>query len=43
MSPKRTDEPSDRFESLFEQLNDPVVEFRLEDGEPIIVNANEAF
>lgn len=43
MTPKRTDEPSNRFEALFEQLNDPVVEFRLEDGEPIIVNANEAF
>jgi len=43
MSSRRSDEPSDRFEALFEQLNDPVVEFRLEDGEPIIVNANEAF
>ncbi|TQQ83501.1 HAMP domain-containing histidine kinase [Halonotius terrestris] len=32
-----------RFETLFEQLNDPVVEFKLDDGEPIIVQANAAF
>ncbi|MFC7043934.1 PAS domain-containing sensor histidine kinase [Halonotius sp. GCM10025705] len=41
-SPPNTD-ASNRFETLFEQLNDPVVEFKLEDGEPIIVQTNEAF
>lgn len=32
-----------QFESLFDQLHDPVVEFAFEDGEPIIVQANQAF
>jgi len=32
-----------QFESLFNQLHDPVVEFVFEDGEPIIVQANRAF
>ncbi|MFW6320391.1 MAG: ATP-binding protein [Halohasta sp.] len=32
-----------RFERLFEQLEDAVVEFSLVDGEPIIVGANRAF
>ena len=36
-------EPTNRFEMLFEQLTDPVVEFEQDDGEPIIVNANAAF
>jgi PAS domain S-box-containing protein len=31
------------FKRLFEQLEDPVVEFRLADGEPIIVEVNNAF
>ena len=31
------------FKRLFNQLNDPVVEFELDDGEPIIVETNEAF
>jgi PAS domain-containing protein len=31
------------FESLFNQLTDPIVEFKLVDGEPIIVQANAAF
>lgn len=31
------------FKRLFNQLPDPVVEFELPDGEPIIVESNEAF
>ncbi|ATW88337.1 PAS domain-containing protein [Halohasta litchfieldiae] len=34
---------TNHFESLFNQLNDPTVEFKLEDDEPIIVQANAAF
>jgi len=31
------------FKYLFDQLSDPVVKFRLDDGQPIIVEANDAF
>ncbi len=31
------------FKYLFERLSDPVVKFRLDDGQPIIVEANDAF
>lgn len=42
-SPQNT-EHAGRFETLFEQLSDPVVEFRHDDdGDPIIVTANAAF
>ena len=31
------------FKRLFNQLNDPVVEFELDDGDPLIVETNRAF
>jgi signal transduction histidine kinase len=43
MTPTQETDATSRFESLFEQLNDPVVEFELDDGKPIIVTANAAF
>ena len=38
----RTD-TENRFEQLFNELNDAVVEFKLVDGDPVIVQANETF
>lgn len=44
MTLQRNTEAAKHFETLFEQLPDPVVEFRQDDdGEPVIVNANAAF
>ncbi|ESS09706.1 MAG: histidine kinase [uncultured archaeon A07HN63] len=44
MTPPQNTDATSRFETLFEQLSDPVVEFRQDDdGEPIIVAANAAF
>lgn len=43
MTPPQTEAATSRFESLFEQFTDPVVEFELDDGGPIIVQANAAF
>lgn len=38
-----TAESDGRFERLFNQLADAIVEFRLEDGQPLIVDGNKAF
>ena len=44
MTPPQNTDATSRFETLFEQLSDPVVEFEQDDdGEPIIVSANAAF
>jgi len=43
MTPTQETDTTSRFEPLFEQLNDPVVEFELDDNEPIIVQTNHAF
>jgi signal transduction histidine kinase len=44
MTLQRNTEAAKHFETLFEQLPDPVVEFEQdEDGEPVIINANSAF
>lgn len=43
MTPPQNGAETNRFESLFEQLTDPVVEFDLDDGEPVIIQANAAF
>lgn len=43
MQPPQQTTAANRFATLFNQLNDPVVEFALTDGEPLIVQANEAF
>ena len=43
MTPPQTGAATNRFESLFEQLTDPVVEFSLADRKPIIIQANAAF
>jgi len=36
-------ESANRFERLFNELNEAVVEFELVDGDPMIVQANAAF
>ena len=44
MTPSQETDAASRFETLFDQLPDPVVEFQHdEDGDPVIVNANAAF
>jgi len=44
MTPPQNTDATSRFETLFEQLSDPVVEFEQDDdGEPIILSANAAF